>query len=167
MWPTSFCAERIDRRRRREDRRTSDESGELIIEWRSAMSNRLRVLSFGVLMLYATACVPSGKGRTNSARSTVAFVGANILPLTGNETVLRDHTVIVRDGRIAEMGPSRRIAVPADAIRISASGQYLMPALADMHVHLEHFDDPVYLQLFLINGVAFVRSMDGRPFILN
>jgi hypothetical protein len=42
-----------------------------------------------------------------------------------------------------------------------------MPGLADMHVHLEHFDDPAYLQLFLINGITFVRSMDGRPFILD
>ena len=41
-----------------------------------------------------------------------------------------------------------------------------MPGLADMHVHLEYFDDPAILQLFLANGVTTVRNMDGRPYIL-
>lgn len=41
-----------------------------------------------------------------------------------------------------------------------------MPGLADMHVHLEYFDDPRVLDLFLANGVTTVRNMDGRPYIL-
>ncbi len=109
----------------------------------------------------------SAAQEANSARRPLAFVGASVIPLTDDETILRDHTVIVRDGRIAAIGPRRRVTVPADAIRIPAGGRYMIPSLADMHVHLEHFDDPVYLQLFLINGVAFVRNMDGRPFVLD
>ena len=42
----------------------------------------------------------------------------------------------------------------------------LMPGLADMHVHLEYFEDPSILKLFLANGVTTVRNMDGRPRIL-
>ena len=138
------------------------------------MCKWLHLPQLSVLLLSVTACVPTPAAQIsgdnvgmNNPPSTVAFVGANILPMTGDETVLRDHTVIVRDGRIAAIGPRRRIEVPASAVRISATGRYLMPALADMHAHLEHFDDPAYLQLFLINGIGFVRSMDGRSFILD
>jgi hypothetical protein len=35
-----------------------------------------------------------------------------------------------------------------------------------MHVHLEYFDKPDVLQLFLKHGVTTVRSMDGRPNIM-
>jgi imidazolonepropionase-like amidohydrolase len=97
----------------------------------------------------------------------LAFVGVNVIPLAGSTAVLPDYTVIVRDGRIAAMGPSSRVAVPGNAVRIASDGRYLMPGLADMHVHLEHFDDPGYLQLFLVNGITSVRSMDGRPNILD
>jgi imidazolonepropionase-like amidohydrolase len=36
-----------------------------------------------------------------------------------------------------------------------------------MHVHLEYFERPEILALFLANGVTTVRNMDGRPFILD
>lgn len=45
---------------------------------------------------------------------------------------------------------------------------YLMPGLADMHVHLlsEGITDRVRLSLFLANGVTTVRNMHGSPEIL-
>ena len=51
-------------------------------------------------------------------------------------------------------------------MRIDGSGRFLVPGLADMHVHLELSDDPGVLDLFLANGVTTVRNMDGRPYIL-
>jgi imidazolonepropionase-like amidohydrolase len=108
----------------------------------------------------------ASQDRPAETRPTLAFVGVNVIPLAGSRAVLPDYTVIVRDGRIAAMGPRRRVTVPAKASRIAATRQYLMPGLADMHAHLEHFDDPAYLQLFLVNGVTSVRSMDGRSHIL-
>lgn len=36
-----------------------------------------------------------------------------------------------------------------------------------MHVHLEHGEDPDTLNLYVANGVTTVRSMDGRPYILD
>jgi hypothetical protein len=36
-----------------------------------------------------------------------------------------------------------------------------------MHVHLEYVEDPDILKLFVAHGVTTVRSMDGRPFILD
>jgi len=101
------------------------------------------------------------------ADSVLAIIGVNVIPMAGKQRVLRDQTVIVRAGRIATIGRRGRVAVPRHAVRVEATGQFLMPALADMHVHLEHFDDSTYLQSFLVSGVTFVRSMDGRPHILD
>ena len=51
------------------------------------------------------------------------------------ERVLRDHTVLVEGRTIVAVGPSAAVKVPARARRIDAQGRYLLPALADMHVH--------------------------------
>jgi imidazolonepropionase-like amidohydrolase len=107
-----------------------------------------------------------GQGQAVDAQSTIAFIGVNVIPLTDGNTVLADQTVVVRNGSIVAIGPRARVAVPANATQIAAAVKYLMPGLADMHVHLEHFDNPVYLQLFLANGITSVRSMDGIPEIL-
>ena len=80
-----------------------------------------------------------------------------------------NQTVIVRDGRIAEIGPAGQVKVPADAQRIDGSGKYLMPGLADMHVHLGpgagDAQDPAgqLLAILLANGVTTVRGMIGNP----
>lgn len=98
---------------------------------------------------------------------THAFLSVDVVPMSTGEPVLRDQTVLVRGGRIAQIGPSRTVRVPRGSIRIDGRGRYLLPGLADMHVHLEHFDNPAYLKLFLVNGVTTVRNMDGRPHILD
>ena len=72
--------------------------------------------------------------RTQS--STVAFVHAAVVPMD-RERVLPDQTVLVVDGRISAMGPAARVKVPRGALRIDARGRYLLPALSDMHVHVE------------------------------
>ncbi|MEX0900813.1 MAG: amidohydrolase family protein [Gammaproteobacteria bacterium] len=51
-----------------------------------------------------------------------------------SERVQRDMTVIVRDGRITEVG--RNLAVPDGAQVIDLSGYTVMPGLIDLHTHL-------------------------------
>ncbi|HZH91627.1 MAG TPA: amidohydrolase family protein [Pyrinomonadaceae bacterium] len=95
-----------------------------------------------------------------------AFVDVNVVPMD-SERLIRSQTVIVREGRIATMGPAKSVRLPKGAVRIDGRGRYLMPGLADMHVHLEYFDRDTQLLLFLANGVTTVRNMDGRPNILS
>jgi len=64
-----------------------------------------------------------------------AFVHVNVIPMD-QERVLTDQTVIVQDGRIVAIGPAASTPVPDGATRIDAAGQYLIPALADMHMHM-------------------------------
>jgi imidazolonepropionase-like amidohydrolase len=48
--------------------------------------------------------------------------------------VLAEDTVIVRNGRIAEIG--KRLSLPADAQVIDGTGQTLLPGLIDAHTHV-------------------------------
>ncbi|MHC4732016.1 MAG: amidohydrolase family protein [Planctomycetota bacterium] len=86
-----------------------------------------------------------------------AIVDVNVVPMD-SERVLEHHTVLVRKGRVAAVG--KEVAVPADAFRIDGRGRYLMPGLADMHVH--NWYEKEHL-LFLANGVTTIRNMWGTP----
>lgn len=99
---------------------------------------------------------------------TTVFVNVSVVPMD-SERVLENQTVIVRDGRISEVGAANVIKVPADAEKVDGRGKFLIPGLADMHAHLQTgagtLDDAAgqQLQLFLMNGVTTVRNMIGKP----
>ena len=119
-----------------------------------------------VFALFATG-VAQTANQNSTAPQTIAFVNVNVLPFD-RERIIEGQTVIVRDGRIAEIAPANKIKIPAGAREIDGRGKYLMPGLADMHVHLfpgTGKDDLAQqqLQLFLANGVTTVRNMIGKP----
>jgi len=104
-----------------------------------------------------------GGGRIAAAEVTV-LKNVNLVPMTENK-VIRDQTVVVSDGKILQIGPSRKISISADATVIDAAGKYLMPGLADMHTHLNDaaFEHP-FFNLFLANGVTTIRDLtQGSP----
>lgn len=99
---------------------------------------------------------------------TVAFINVNVVPMD-EERVLAGQTVIVKDGVIAEIGSSSRVKIPAGALRVDGRGKYLMPGLADMHVHFEPFNQQAtdgMLRLFVANGVTTVLNLYGTPSFL-
>jgi imidazolonepropionase-like amidohydrolase len=53
----------------------------------------------------------------------------------------RDRSVLIRDGRIASIGPATT-AAPADAMVIDGTGKTLIPGLIDSHVHLMYDSGP-------------------------
>lgn len=129
---------------------------------------RLLLWLVGSAVLSACATVPAPRDPVGPAQGAqFAIVGVTVIPMTSASATLTDHTILIRDGRIFAMGPRRAVAVPPNARVVDGKGRYLMPGLADAHVHLEHIEDPDILKLFLANGVTTVRSMDGRPFILD
>jgi imidazolonepropionase-like amidohydrolase len=96
------------------------------------------------------------------------------------EIILTDHTVIARDGKITEIGPSANIKIPKGARVINARGKYMIPPLSDMHVHLEgdawnimfpaeskftekeiNFED--ILLLYVANGVTTINILSALP----
>jgi len=99
--------------------------------------------------------------------AVVAFENVNVVPMD-RERVVEWQTVVVRHGRIVEMGPAARVKVPAGAVRVDGRGKYLMPGLAEMHGHLPTPQTPAevtenILFLYVANGVTTVRGMLGHP----
>ena len=115
-------------------------------------------LALGVLLL----CIAPLE-RTGAAEgAAIAFADVNVLPMD-REAVLPAQTVVVRDGVIVAMGPSATLELAPGTTRIdSGGGAYLMPGLADMHVHLRR-SGATWLPLFLAKGVTTVLNLDGRP----
>ena len=58
------------------------------------------------------------------AVDTTAFAITNVLLIDGTGAAPKPaQTVIVRDGKITEVGPSNRVRVPAGALTIDGTGQ--------------------------------------------
>jgi imidazolonepropionase-like amidohydrolase len=99
------------------------------------------------------------------ASRTIVFRNVTVLPMDADR-VLPAQTVVVRGTAIASIGPARTTSVPTGAMEIDGTGRFLMPGLADMHVHLPGPDAPDQrtadeLFLYLANGITTVRSMAG------
>lgn len=114
---------------------------------------------------------PGSPSRGALTREALAIRGVHVIPMT-RDTVLRDVTVIVQDGRIRSIGPARSTRVPAGMRTIDGNGRYLVPGYADLHVHL-YSDGPVpdsagpaELGVLLANGITSVRMMMGTPELL-
>ena len=73
---------------------------------------------------------------TRREKRVVAFLHATVIPMD-RERKLPDQTVIVSNGKIVLIGPASKVRVPRNALRVDARGRFLMPALCDMHVHVE------------------------------
>ncbi len=69
-------------------------------------------------------------------------------------------TVIVQRGRIYSVVGDRRAVLPRGAEVVDARGQYLVPGLWDMHVHLT-MEGRTALAMYLANGITGVRDMGG------
>lgn len=127
------------------------------------------IASLLALLVVATAnltLTQSGKESATKAAIT-AFVNVNLVPMD-RERIIERQTVIVRDGRIAEIGPANKIKIPDGASRIDGNGKYLMPGLAEMHGHVPPPTAPrewteAVLFLYVANGITTVRGMLGAP----
>jgi imidazolonepropionase-like amidohydrolase len=122
--------------------------------------------------LLIAGCSAAAPGRAQyaaGAQDVVAFVNVNVIPMD-REHVAGGQTVVVRDGRIAAVGPADQIEVPAGATRVDGAGHYLMPGLAEMHGHIPGPQNPGYAEnvlfLYVSNGVTTVRGMAGHPYHL-
>ena len=110
---------------------------------------------------------PSSGAGGQSDSATFAFVDVNVVAMAG-QGVSGDQTVLVRAGRIVEIGPATSVHVPLGAIAVDGRGKYLMPGLAEMHAHIPGETAPEQLVrdimfLYVANGVTTIRGMLGAP----
>ena len=76
---------------------------------------------------------PSGPVAFN--QPVIAITHVALVDGTGAPAA-RDMTIVIREGRIAELGPSRRIRVPAGATVIDGTGKTVLPGFVFVHEHL-------------------------------
>jgi imidazolonepropionase-like amidohydrolase len=87
---------------------------------------RIQVFAFSLLASLLTALPAQAQ--------VTAFVGGRIIDGTGK--VIERGTVVVRDGRIVQVGPEGSVTVPAGATRVDVAGKTVMPGLINAHGHV-------------------------------
>ena len=101
--------------------------------------------------------------------AVVALTHVMLLDGTGAAPAA-DQTVVIRAGRIAEVGPAARVTVPAGAQTMDLSGHTVIPGLVGMHDHLFYtaaggravqmsYTGP---RLYLASGVTTIRTAGSR-----
>ena len=105
----------------------------------------------------------------------IAIVGGTVIDGNGGAPI-ENGVVVIGDDLILAVGTSADMEVPDDAEVIDASGQSVMPGLADMHIHLLGGWDGVsvdmlgyrrYLNAMLYAGVTTVLDTGNvMPYIL-
>jgi imidazolonepropionase-like amidohydrolase len=116
-----------------------------------------------------------------TGRPPLALVGGTLIDAV-SDTPRRNAVVLIRDGRIAQVGTVGQLPVPAGYTVVSTEGQTVMPGLWDMHVHLlyaghpniqywhrtytaqyERDIMPATARQLLMAGVTSVRDMGAPP----
>ena len=116
----------------------------------------------------------------HTQEGSVAFVDVTVVPMD-KEQFLPHQTVVVVNGRITQLASTVSVKVPHGALKIDGRGKFLMPGLADMHVHFIRpaatgqfqpsasndyaQENQALALLYVANGVTTVRNMWGDPAI--
>ena len=101
--------------------------------------------------------------------AVVALTNVLLVDGTGAEPQT-GQTVIIRDGRIAEVGPAAAVRVPAGAQTMDLGGHTVVPGIVGMHDHMFYtaaggravqmsYTGP---RLYLGSGVTTIRTTGGR-----
>jgi imidazolonepropionase-like amidohydrolase len=122
--------------------------------------------AFGLLLLVPIGLVAqvtvAGCGDTGQPVE-LAFVNVNVVPMD-MERVLENQTILIDSGRIVAIGPAEEVSACGATKVVDAQGGYIVPGLADMHVHVWSRQD---LVPHVANGVTLVRNMWGHPLLLD
>ena len=105
----------------------------------------------------------------SSDTNLVAITGVTIINGRGTPAV-PGQTVVIRDGRIAEVGAANKVKAPAGALVVDGTGMTLIPGIIGMHDHMFYtaaggvgvtmsFTGP---RLYLASGVTSVRTTGTR-----
>jgi hypothetical protein len=96
----------------------------------------------------------------------MAITHVNLVSMT-DEIILEDQTVLVEGPKITTIEPTDEIHFPEDAKIIDGTGVYLMPEIANMHMHTTPVWETEWavssFVLYLTNGVTTVRNLDPMP----
>ncbi|MFI1772335.1 M61 family metallopeptidase [Thalassobellus citreus] len=96
--------------------------------------------------------------------NTFAFDNVNVIPMD-RDTILKDHRVIVSNGKIISVEPNTNKSIYNIQKTIDGTGKYLIPGLSEMHYHWRNGKETPEddFKLLIANGVTTVRNMAEEP----
>ena len=89
----------------------------------------------GPALLASVGVLPAACGPKEHPRHVLALTNARVLDGNGGP-VLADVTILIEDGRIARLGPTPGVTIPAGARHMDLTGKVVTPGLIDMHYHV-------------------------------
>ena len=95
------------------------------------MKQALTICIFALVLLVPIGILAQAQSPAQSSGATV-IQNATILTITHG--TIEHGSILIRDGKIAAVGPS--VKVPEGAKVIDATGQYVMPGIIDCHSHI-------------------------------
>ncbi len=99
---------------------------------------------------------------SNAYSKSFLIKDVNIIPMNENK-LLKKKSVLIIDGKIVQIAKYKKIKKPQDAEIISGKNKYLMPGLADMHVHLPTLNQTdTFLLWNLAAGITHIRVMNSN-----
>ena len=130
-------------------------------------SKRLVALILSLLLFVLPSCKHRSTAEFIAIKDPViALKHVRVIDGTGN-AAREDQTIIIDSGRIAAVGPTAEISVPASARTIDLAGQTAIPGLVGMHDHLFYTTDrgdhdvlagESFAPLYLAAGVTTIRT---------
>jgi imidazolonepropionase-like amidohydrolase/Tol biopolymer transport system component len=81
---------------------------------------------------------------TDVPRGAIALVGARIITMAAARpgqpmpegTVIENGTILIENDRIAAVGPTAAMTIPANVQQIDVTGRTIMPGIIDVHAHV-------------------------------
>jgi len=107
-------------------------------------------------LIAALACGPAA----GLAQGPVVIRNVTVIPMTGAGPAA-NQSVVIRDGRIAEIGPSAQVSAPDGASVVDGTDKYLIPGLFEMHAHTSKTRSSA-LGLYVLHGVTTIRDQGSE-----
>jgi imidazolonepropionase-like amidohydrolase len=111
-----------------------------------------------VFLLSATLAVALHVVASQNETALLAITHANVIDGVSHEP-LRDVTVIVRNGKIEQIGKAN---APAGAAALDLKGKWLLPGFVDAHAHIANL---AAARLALQSGVTTARDLGVNHFV--